>query len=176
MGLGQYSPFLLYLPKHFLFIFIVGNLASFAGFVTAFNSDWEILFIWSFAICLLLHIYWFSSVAGRLFNKWVNDYKVPLTIGFILVFFIELVSVAIRTFSLTTRLAINTFSGSLYLIILDKLVFNTFFTTPSVILNFFGFSIVFYLIIVISSELIKITGQCLLFVSLGFYYISEYKI
>lgn len=173
MGVIHFTSMLLKGHKLFLFVWIFGNFAAYVGFITSFNSDWEVLFIWSFAICFIIYIYWISFFFGQLFNKWINDYKIPLTIGFILIFFIELLSIIIRTFSLTTRLAINTFAGALYLIILNKLIFTTAFSSHAFVLNLFGYFIVIYLIITIISELIKISGQCLLFLALSFYYLSE---
>ena len=173
MGVTHFTSMLLKGHKLFLFVWLFGNFAAYVGFITSFNSDWEVLFIWSFAVCFIIYIYWISFFFGQLLNKWINDYKIPLTIGFILIFFIELLSIIIRTFSLTTRLAINTFAGALYLIILNKLIFTTTFSSHSFFLNLFGYFIINYLIIVILSELIKISGQCLLFLALSFYYLSE---
>ena len=173
MRVSHFTSMLLKSHKLFLFVWIFGNLAAYVGFITSFNSDWEILFIWSFAVCFIIYVYWISFFSGQLFNKWINDYKIPLVVGFILIFFIELLSIIIRTFSLTTRLAINTFAGALYLIILNKLIFTTAFSSHSLFLNLFGYLIINYLIIVIISELIKISGQCLLFLALSFYYLSE---
>ena len=163
---------LIYLHKFFVYILVIGNFIAHVAFATSCDADWEILFIWSFGICFVAYGHFVSIFWTRLFCQWANNYKTPLTIGFILIFLIELVSILIRVFSLTTRLAINTFSGTLYIVILNRLLFSTSFETNSVIFNFIGYITTTALCLLIWSELIKIAGQCILYVALSFYYLS----
>lgn len=173
MGLKYFNSKLLKRIKFFWLIWFFGNFISSFSFISSYNCDWEILFIWSFALCFFVYLYFFIIFSINTVSRWIINFSQYSTTGISIIFlFIELLSLSIRTFSLTSRFVINSFSGSIYIIILSYLVFTFNFNDYNLLNNFFGYIFIIYLIIFILFELIKISFQALLYIILAIYYLA----